>query len=253
MVTVEIASEAAARPKAKGKEKEKDKDGVGMCNVFSHSEAGGHPTNEDAFEVRQHPEGRSCWLCALADGQGGRAGGGEAARLACRITIEVLSALPESSALKAAMWVGALRTADERVQADRDAGYTTLIGFAVSGGRIVGASNGDSAVWLVDGAGRIVDLTDRQAKNPPVGSGGARPTPFEADLPASWLVLAMSDGVWKYVGGDRLRELLRGSRGRELLDTLREQARLPRGGGLSDDFTAVLLQGPPASSGGTRP
>jgi serine/threonine protein phosphatase PrpC len=162
--------------------------------------------------------------------------------MACRITIEALSALPESSALKAATWVSALRMVDERIQADESAGYTTLIGFAVSGGRIVGASNGDSAVWLADEAGRIVDLTDRQAKNPPIGSGGARPTPFDARLPDFWLVLAMSDGVWKYVGGDRILELLRECRGQELLNALQACARLPRSGEFPDDFTAVLLQ-----------
>jgi hypothetical protein len=31
-------------------------EGIGMCLVFTHSEAGGHPTNEDAFEVQRHPE-----------------------------------------------------------------------------------------------------------------------------------------------------------------------------------------------------
>jgi serine/threonine protein phosphatase PrpC len=218
-----------------------------MCIIFSCSEAGGHPTNEDAFEVRQHPGGPSCWLCALADGQGGRAGGAEAARLACRTVIEVASSQPISSALMTRMWVAALRRADERVAADRRAGYTTLIGFAVGGGQVVGASSGDSAVWLADADRYISDLTARQVKNPPVGSGGAVPSPFAARLPASWLVLAMSDGVWKYVGRDRIRELLRESRGRELLDALRAQARLPRSGSLPDDFTVVVLQGPAPS------
>ena len=43
---------------------------------LSHSEPGGHATNEDAFEVMQHPADPSCWIGALADGQGGQAGGG---------------------------------------------------------------------------------------------------------------------------------------------------------------------------------
>ena len=30
--------------------------GIGMCIIFTHSEAGGHPTNEDAFEVQRHPD-----------------------------------------------------------------------------------------------------------------------------------------------------------------------------------------------------
>jgi hypothetical protein len=101
---------------------------------------------------------------------------------------------------------------------------------------------------LLAGAdGCIVDLTASQAKNPPVGSSGAVPTPFAAKLPTSWIVLAMSDGVWKSVGRHRIEELLRNSRGQALLDTLLAEARLPWSGGLGDDFTAVVLEEPEGS------
>lgn len=215
-----------------------------MCIVASCSVAGGHPTNEDAFEVIRHPGGQSCWIGALADGQGGQAGGGEAARLACRVVIETVSSQPVRSVSIASTWVSALRLADERVCADRSAGYTTLIGFAVAGRHVIGAANGDSALWLGGADGRMLDLTARQAKNPPVGSGGAAPTPFAAELPASWIVLAMSDGVWKGVGRERIAELLQQRRGQALLDVLLAEARLPWSGGLGDDFTAVVLEEP---------
>jgi hypothetical protein len=96
--------------------------------------------------------------------------------------------------------VGRLFTGRLSAIADQSAGYTTLIGFAVSGGHVIGAANGDSALWLAGADGHILDLTARQAKNPPIGSGGAAPTPFAAKMPASWIVLAMSDGVW--IGSD---------------------------------------------------
>ena len=219
-----------------------------MCIISSRSEPGGHPTNEDAFEVLRHPGGQSCWICALADGQGGQAGGGEAARLACRVVIETVSAQPVRSAAIASTWINALRRADERVRADPDAGYTTLIGFAVVGGYVVGASNGDSACWLTGADGRVLDMTASQAKNPPIGSGFATTTPFAAKLPASWIVLAMSDGVWKSVSRQRIEELLHNTRGQSLLDTLLAEARLPRSGGLADDFTAVVLEQPQSSN-----
>jgi len=60
------------------------------------------------------------------------------------------------------------------------------------------------AVVAIDAERRIFDLTRQQAKNPPIGSGDALFTPFGALLADPWLVLAMSDGVWKYVGWDRL-------------------------------------------------
>src|SRR5262249_24078844 len=139
-----------------------------MCIVTSCSVAGGHPSNEDAFEILRHPAGQSCWIGALADGQGGQAGGGEAARLACRGLIETVLTRPVRSAAIASTWVNAVRLADERVCADPIAGYTTLIGFAVAGGHVIGAANGDSALWVAGAAERILDLTARQAKNPPV-------------------------------------------------------------------------------------
>jgi serine/threonine protein phosphatase PrpC len=59
-----------------------------MIVVTSFSGAGGHPNNEDAFVVLPHPSGPDRWLCFLADGQGGRASGAEAARLACGAAAE---------------------------------------------------------------------------------------------------------------------------------------------------------------------
>jgi serine/threonine protein phosphatase PrpC len=213
-----------------------------MCLIFTHSEAGGHATNEDAFDVRRHPEGCGCWVGALADGQGGQSGGAEAARLACRIVIEAALAQPIASLSKPRTWVEALRRADEGVLADARAGFTTLIGFVIVGGRVVGASCGDSALWVAGADDQIIELTGHQSKNPPIGSGCAEPTPFVAELSGSWVVVAMSDGVWRYAGRDGVRAALRESRGQTLLDALPARARLPRTGGLQDDYTAVVLQ-----------
>jgi serine/threonine protein phosphatase PrpC len=213
-----------------------------MCIVATCSMAGGHPLNEDAFEIIRHPADESCWIAAHADGQGGQAGGAEAARLACRVVIETVSSQPIRAVAATSTWMNALRQADERVCADRIAGYTTLIGFAVVRDHVIGAANGDSALWLAAADRGVVDLTRNQAKNPPIGSGGAMPSPLAAKLLASWVVLAMSDGVWKSVGRDRIAQLLRSSRGQALLDALLAEARLPRSAELSDDFTAIVLE-----------
>jgi serine/threonine protein phosphatase PrpC len=213
-----------------------------MCSVFSFSEVGGHRVNEDALVVRPHPADPSCWLCLLADGQGGQPGGARAAQLACLTASERAAGVPVRTLSDAAAWLSILRSADERVHADAQAGYTTLVGFAIGGRRLAGASCGDSAAWLADAAGQVHDLSAAQAKNPPVGSGVARFLPFTASLPEDWLVLAMSDGVWKYVGFERLAELVRTHRGQDLLEALQAQARLPGSGAFQDDFTAVVLQ-----------
>ena len=209
-----------------------------MVAAFTYSEIGsGHRENEDAFGVRAHPEDGRCLLVALGDGQGGQAGGGPAARLAVGAALDAAS----EAGVGSLNWPGLLRRADRAVCADAEAGYTTLIGLAVCGNVVAGASSGDSLALAVT-AGRATDLTRGQHKNPPVGSGDASFVPFEGLLVAPWLVLVMSDGVWKYVGRDRLRQLASHQRGQALIDALTSAARLPGSGKFQDDFTVVVIQ-----------
>ena len=55
-------------------------------------------------------------------------------------------------------------------------------------------------------------------------------------------ILAMSDGVWKYVGWDRLSVAVRSPRDAPLAETLQRAARLPRSGQFPDDFTLVVFE-----------
>lgn len=211
-----------------------------MIRTYSFTEAGGHATNEDAFAVRQYPvepdereipEGCLVWV---ADGQGGRAGGAKAARLACGAAMLHIGAADD--------WPDMLARADRAVASDLEAGLTTLLGFAVWGDTVVGASCGDSAVLAISGDGEATELTRLQSKNPPVGSGEATFIPFEADLTRPWKILAMTDGVWKYVGWERIRALAKKLGGDELIAALQAAARLPGSGQFQDDFTVVLLE-----------
>jgi serine/threonine protein phosphatase PrpC len=214
-----------------------------MYATFVFSEAGGHIDNEDAFVVEPHPADPSCRLCVLADGMGGQSGGGEAARLACRTALARALTVPVSALADPVAWTTLLRHADEAVRQDPSAGFTTLLGFAVTAATVAGASCGDSAVWLAQD-GRVQDLTHHQVKHPPVGSGAAPFVPFAARLREPWLLLAMSDGVWKYVSPEKARDLVLNRRGQDLINGLQSLARLPGSGRFSDDFTAVVLQAP---------
>lgn len=219
-----------------------------MLDVFTFSEPGGHVVNEDAFAVRQHPSAPHCWLCTLADGQGGQPGGGRAARLACDTAMSFALRLPPHALAEPGAWDVVLRSADEAVRDDPQAGFTTLVGFCLVGGSVgalCGASSGDSALLALS-EHRAYALTQHQYKNPPVGSGAAVFVPFEAALSPPWTALAMSDGVWKYVGWEKLLETARAHRGQELLDALAALARLPGSGRFQDDFTAVALHDAPA-------
>ncbi|MEO1271658.1 MAG: hypothetical protein AAFX99_26495 [Myxococcota bacterium] len=46
----------------------------------------GHAQNEDALGTRVHPNAPTCCLCVLADSQGGRPGGQQAAQVAIILT-----------------------------------------------------------------------------------------------------------------------------------------------------------------------
>jgi hypothetical protein len=204
-----------------------------MIRTFSFSEAGGHPENEDAFVVRQLSGEPEELLVCVADGQGGRAGGAKAARLAC----DTVANFPELRAL-----TRAFIRADAAVTADPDAGLTTLAGFILSGDTLRGVSSGDSAVLAVSGLIDVKELTAQQFKNPPVGSGEAVFVPFEVELVRPWKVLAMTDGVWKYAGWSRIDDLATTLSGEKLLAALQAAARLPRTGQFQDDFTVVLVE-----------
>jgi hypothetical protein len=208
---------------------------VGCCVIraYSFSEAGGHPVNEDAFLIQHSPTNLEEYCVCMADGQGGRAGGAAAARLACSTAIAFSGS---------ASWLDKLTRADLAVAADAAAGFTTLIGFEVRGEVVVGASCGDSAVLALCGTGERTELTLNQFKNPPVGSGEATFVPFELELVRPWKLLAITDGVWKYVGWNRIDELVKNYRGEELLAVLQKAARLPGSGQFQDDFTVVLLE-----------
>jgi PPM family protein phosphatase len=213
-----------------------------MIQTFSFSEAGGHPINEDAFVLNPFLNEAEGWLVCLADGQGGRAGGGAAAQLACRTVADHVAATSVAGLDKPSSWVEILSRADRAVAADPTAGFTTLIGLRVMNDWVTGASCGDSAVLAVCGSGSIVELTARQFKNPPVGFGDATFIPFTAKLVRPWRLLVMSDGVWKYVGWQRVRELAARLTGATLLAELQSVARLRGSGEFQDDFTVALIE-----------
>jgi hypothetical protein len=208
-----------------------------MCQVHIFSEPGGHAENEDVINVCRHPQQAGVWLCALADGQGGRCGGARAAELACRTVIQAAVEYRHEVLTIGDTWVEILRLADLAVAHDEDAGLATLVGFCLTKGTLVGASNGDSAVMVLDTAQDCREITRGQHKNPPIGFGDATIVPFTTRLVKPWTVMTMSDGVWKYVGWDRIREHATRLRGQALIESLQQAGRLARTGVFQDDFT----------------
>jgi len=206
---------------------------------FLYSEAGRGHQNEDAIEVRTHPQNPDALLCALADGQGGQRGGAAASQIAVRQCLGLASAYSAEQLLEPSRWYKILSRVDDAVCEDADAGYTTLVGAIVMDGRICGASCGDSEAWLVASAEHLF-LTERQHKNPSVGSGAAYPTAFSARFGAGARLLIMSDGVWKYTSPDLIVESARKKEAAELVRSLRDSQLRQSTGGLPDDFSIIV-------------
>ena len=208
---------------------------------WTHSEPGHEHANQDVALVRPHPADASSLTCALADGQGGRSGGAEAAQIAAGECLRAASTFPVSSLLDEATWYPIVNASDEAVCEDDDAGYTTLVGLCVSAGTVCGASCGDSGALLL-GGGRERLLTEHQHKDPPVGSSAARPVAFSARLGPGWQLLIVSDGVWKGIGWDGIARLARAYGGESLIAALRRAALEENGSTLGDDFSVILVQ-----------
>jgi PPM family protein phosphatase len=210
-------------------------------NISRYTEQGYGHVNEDAIAALRHPTDSSVLMCALADGQGGRSGAGAAAQNAVRLCLEFAVTYSPGNLADPLTWVSICEATDRKVSTFPEAGYTTLIGLTVAPTFVAGASSGDSAVALLHGD-RFAVLTERQQKNPPLGSGACRPTPLSAQLSEPWKLLVVSDGVWKFVGWERMTRLMRSDAGDALVALLRDAAVESSAGRLVDDFSALVIE-----------
>jgi serine/threonine protein phosphatase PrpC len=211
-----------------------------MPSMLTFSEPGGHPENQDVVLVRAHPARPDFLIALVADGQGGQSGGKRAAELACETVWQTASGWTTDRLAAPLAWAYLLRKADLAVEQDATAGFTTLVVAGVTPTRIVGASCGDSAAYAFT-PDEATDLTTRQPKNPPVGSGVAVGQVFDAPLQAPWRVLLMTDGVWKFAGPQLLRSTTRQTPAAELLTTLQAAARPNGRTDYFDDFTLSVI------------
>ena len=211
-----------------------------LMQYFVHSEAGHAHLNEDCARAQIHPHDKDALICILADGQGGQFGGGPAARVAVQKCLDLALNYAPAQLLERQIWREILRGADEAVEENNDAGFTTLIGLCVTPSRVCGASCGDSAALLVE-ADNYGELTIMQRKNPPTGSGRATPSAFDAERTPNAPLLMMSDGVWKFVGFERIAALANSYRDVELVWQLRELQLSGNGGKLPDDFSIIAV------------
>jgi hypothetical protein len=209
--------------------------------TVTFSVAGGHIENQDAFGIGLHPGNASLHLCAIADGQGGRAGGALAARLACKTTLEGASAMSPKQLIRPWAWQKVFTAADWAVNENPEAGFTTLVAFCFTDTHVTGASNGDSAAILFNFGEKPLILTQNQNKNPPMGAGDAKAVAFISKLVSPWTLLAMTDGVWKYAGMETVLRVGSEKNGDMIIQDLKTRAQLNSSGAFQDDFTLVVF------------
>jgi len=185
---------------------------------------------DDRAEASRRPDGH---LLVLADGAGGTSGGAEAADA-------VLNGARTSSLDSVSACIRLLKDLDQRLT---NVGQTTAVVIVVSDERIFGASVGDSSAWLI-GFSDVLDLTQHQQPKPLLGSGDAMPIGF-GPVPCFGRLLVGSDGLFKYVPHERIRNLVSTLPLQDAPAALVAAARL-RSGALQDDI-AVIVAGEPGT------
>ncbi len=194
--------------------------------------AAGNPENEDRGAVMESSAGL---VLVVADGAGGRSGGAEAATMAVEFLRQNASLI--NSADSCAQLLSRM---DAAIANDSTAGETACAFVVASPSRLIGASVGDSGVWLIPESGAFLDLTRGQQRKPFIGSGAAWPVPFEHPNPKGSLLLA-TDGLLKYTSAERIiavcREQPAETAAQRLIELVRYQS-----GALPDDVTLILCK-----------
>jgi serine/threonine protein phosphatase PrpC len=172
-------------------------------------------------------------VAVVADGAGGTGAGAEAAET---VIAHVRAAFAAGSVDPATL----LRTTDQLLAAAPHGGQTTAVVAVVDPDGMVGASAGDSGVWLITEDG-VDDLTAGQARKPLLG-GGAHPARFAVGRRTGTLLLA-SDGLLKYATREKIATVVRHADLEVTPDRLVDLVRL-KSGGLQDDVAVVLVRLP---------
>lgn len=189
-----------------------------------------------ADQVAVLPWGEAVVL-VVADGAGNSQRGAEAAQAVVHAVRTAV--VGRTDLLRPEAWSQVLEQCDHGLASAGHGGESTAVVACVTEGRVVGASVGDSELWLLHGDSHIA-VTGYQRRKPLLGSGEALPVFF--DVPwAQGSLLAGTDGLFKYADARRIRTVASGP---DLSTAARELASLPRlaHGGLPDDVGLVLCR-----------
>lgn len=204
-----------------------------MLLRHSTASASCRKTSEDRARVWTLPDGSL--VIVVADGAGGIGGGARAAEM---VVEGLVAAVAEGSG--DVDWIQVLSDLDVVLEADRDAGESTVVVARISlDGSIEGASCGDSTAWRVGDDRRVDDLTGDQHRKRRLGSGRAVPLAFSRTGSKGWLVVA-SDGLFGTTPDETLVQALLGAQTADPAQVLVAAAKTPRGTWLDDVVVVVV-------------
>ena len=218
---------------------------VGVCSHTGNVRG----NNEDDYFLGAAPDG--AFLCAIADGMGGVAGGAEASRTALwalgTAVLDGASLVPYEQRVREGFAAASVRLFDAAaaVPALRDMG-TTLTALCFFDGTVRLGHVGDTRVYRLRGGGCEQLTTDHAVREPSnmllrcIGGGQATTEVDQAEWktePGDRFVL-VTDGVWAVVPVDALPNLAAGQAPQAVAETL-VAAALAAGG--PDNATAVVV------------
>ncbi|WP_426754728.1 protein phosphatase 2C domain-containing protein [Myxococcus sp. Y35] len=176
-------------------------------------------------------------VLVVADGAGNSRRGAEAAEAVLRGVQDAMEAGTDVEC--AETWRDVLVRCDAELVASGQGGETTAVVTCVTTRQVVGASVGDSELWLFQG-GESTALTEHQHRKPLLGSGLARPVVFEREWRGG-VLLGATDGLFKYVDLRHIQERVSLADANTAVLALAAMPRLASGA-LPDDVGLVLCR-----------
>lgn len=173
----------------------------------------------------------------VADGVGGRAGGGAAADAVVQGVRELAERPGRWDAVR---WLAEL---DRRMAESGAVGETTAVVAKFTPLGLTGVAVGDSVAWWVT-ADDWGDLTAAAKPKPWVGSGAAVPVPFSRSLQHVGTLLLATDGLTKYTSAERIVDMIRTTPFDDTPRSLIELVR-PPSGRLPDDVAVIVARWEP--------
>ena len=186
----------------------------------------------------------------VADGAGGMSGGALAAQKVVEGAERWLLALERAPTdLECAHW---LTQTDQSMALERGVGLTTAVLLVVGGGRLTGASVGDSEATLWS-AGKGRELTSMQHRKPLLGSGEAWVVPI-ASVKAQGMLLMCSDGLSKYAPYAEIERIMAHFEAEEDAERARSASVRPtrQGAGASQAVVGALIDAARMPNGGLQ-